>query len=241
MTVCVLASSGATSRHEMWVCGAPCSSSSGGPVPACTTLISAPEVFTRAAVNPGKNSSPPAAGWAVAAGGRGANAESPAMAIDCFRTSRREEVPVARISEARARIHVSDRAQLLELRRRSRPWASPAPSAPAAGRAATSRCADAPSAPRGRCVSASAGRPASSSAAPSQWRAAKGSGSGSSYSSSSSSATARSNAAMRAGQIAGGAQDLAFEDAAEHAEQPLGRVAAELRFEVSAVFCTRAR
>ena len=78
MTVFVLASSGATSRHEMCDCGAPCSSRIGGPDPPCTTLISAPVVLTRVDWKPGKKRSvlpgAAAAVWAEAGAGEVANA-----------------------------------------------------------------------------------------------------------------------------------------------------------------------
>ena len=54
MTVRVAASFGATSRHVMWLCGAPCSSRMGGPEPPMTPLISAPVVFTLNGLKPGK-------------------------------------------------------------------------------------------------------------------------------------------------------------------------------------------
>ena len=60
MTVRVAASFGATSRHVMWLCGAPCSSRIGGPEPPITPLISAPVVFTLKGLKPGKKLAAPA-------------------------------------------------------------------------------------------------------------------------------------------------------------------------------------
>jgi len=77
----------------MWVCGAPCNNSTGGPDPPFRTLISAPIVGTRARVKPGKKRSvSPGTGAAAAAWDPG---RPTAGAVAPARTGRAADTPAS--------------------------------------------------------------------------------------------------------------------------------------------------